>query len=284
MSEQLSTLSENILPWLLSHGVNILIIVVGTIVLNNILGRIIKRSVKVAVVTNSQVSKEAEEKREKTLIRIFKGIVRILLIIISTLMVLSEIGIQIAPILAGAGIAGIAVGFGGQYLIRDIITGLFIIMENQFRVGDVVTINSTGGTVEDITLRMTTLRDLDGTVHHIPNGEITIVSNMSKYFSRVNLNVGVAYNTRLDHAIEVINRVGKNLAEDPAWKVHIISAPQFLRVDSLSDSSIDLKILGDTKPIMQWAVAGELRKRVKEEFDKEGIEIPFPQIVLHQQK
>jgi small conductance mechanosensitive channel len=284
MSEQLSAWFDNLLPWLLSHGINILIIIVGTFVLNKIMGRIIKRSVKIAVATNSQVSKEAEEKRENTLIRIFKGIVRILLIIISTLMVLSEIGIQIAPILAGAGIAGIAVGFGGQYLIRDIITGLFIIMENQFRVGDVVTINSTGGTVEDITLRMTTLRDLDGTVHHIPNGEITIVSNMSKYFSRVNLNVGVAYNTRLDHAIEVINRVGKNLAEDPAWKVHIISAPQFLRVDSLSDSSIDLKILGDTKPIMQWAVAGELRKRVKEEFDKEGIEIPFPQIVLHQQK
>lgn len=128
---------------------------------------------------------------------------------------------------------------------------------------------------------MTTLRDLDGTVHHIPNGEITVVSNMSKYFSRVNLNIGVAYNTRLDHAIEVVNRVGKDLAEDPAWKEHIISAPQFLRVDSLSDSSVDLKILGDTKPIMQWAVMGELRKRIKEAFDKEGIEIPFPQLTVH---
>lgn len=281
MNEQLSVWLDNLLPWLLTHGINILIVISGTFILNKVFKRIIRRSVRIAVTSNSQVSQDAEKKREETLMRIFNGIVKILLITIATLVILSEIGIKIAPILAGAGIAGIAVGFGGQYLIRDIITGLFIIIENQFRVGDVVSIKGVGGTVEDITLRMTTLRDLDGTVHHIPNGEITVVSNMSKYFSRVNLNIGVAYNTRLDHAIEVVNRVGKDLAEDPAWKEHIISAPQFLRVDSLSDSSVDLKILGDTKPIMQWAVMGELRKRIKEAFDKEGIEIPFPQLTVH---
>lgn len=281
MNEQLSVWLDNLLPWLLTHGINILIVISGTFILNKVFKRIIRRSVRIAVTSNSQVSQDAEKKREETLMRIFNGIVKILLVTIATLMILSEIGIKIAPILAGAGIAGIAVGFGGQYLIRDIITGLFIIIENQFRVGDVVSIKGVGGTVEDITLRMTTLRDLDGTVHHIPNGEITVVSNMSKYFSRVNLNIGVAYNTRLDHAIEVVNRVGKDLAEDPAWKEHIISAPQFLRVDSLSDSSVDLKILGDTKPIMQWAVMGELRKRIKEAFDKEGIEIPFPQLTVH---
>lgn len=281
MNEQLSVWFDNLLPWLLTHGINILIVISGTFILNKVFKRIIRRSVRIAVTSNSQVSQDAEKKRKETLMRIFNGIVKILLITIATLMILSEIGIKIAPILAGAGIAGIAVGFGGQYLIRDIITGLFIIIENQFRVGDVVSIKGVGGTVEDITLRMTTLRDLDGTVHHIPNGEITVVSNMSKYFSRVNLNIGVAYNTRLDHAIEVVNRVGKDLAEDPARKEHIISAPQFLRVDSLSDSSVDLKILGDTKPIMQWAVMGELRKRIKEAFDKEGIEIPFPQLTVH---
>ena len=281
MNEQLSVWLDNLLPWLLTHGIHILIVISGTFILNKVFKRIIRRSVRIAVSSNSQVSQDAEKKREETLMRIFNGIVKILLVTIATLMILSEIGIKIAPILAGAGIAGIAVGFGGQYLIRDIITGLFIIIENQFRVGDVVSIKGVGGTVEDITLRMTTLRDLDGTVHHIPNGEITVVSNMSKYFSRVNLNIGVAYNTRLDHAIEVVNRVGKDLAEDPAWKEHIISAPQFLRVDSLSDSSVDLKILGDTKPIMQWAVMGELRKRIKEAFDKEGIEIPFPQLTVH---
>ena len=284
MSEQITKWLENFLPWLLSHGINILIVAVGAFFLNNVLGRIISRSVRIAVTSNSQVSPEAEKKREDTLGRIFKGIIRVLLIFIAILMIMSEIGIKIAPILAGAGIAGIAIGFGGQYLIRDIITGLFIIIENQFRVGDVVSINDKAGTVEDITLRMTTLRDLDGTVHHIPNGEITIVSNMSKFFSRVNINIGISYSSSIDKAIEIINKVGEEMANELEWKEHIISAPRFLRLDSLSDSSVDLKILGDTKPSMQWAVSGELRKRLKTAFDKEGIDIPFPQIVIHQQK
>lgn len=284
MSEQITKWLENFLPWLLSHGINILIVAVGAFILNKVLGRIISRSVRIAVTSNSQVSPEAEKKREDTLVRIFKGIIRVLLIFIAVLMIMSEIGIKIAPILAGAGIAGIAIGFGGQYLIRDIITGLFIIIENQFRVGDVVSINDKAGTVEDITLRMTTLRDLDGTVHHIPNGEITIVSNMSKFFSRVNINIGISYSSSIDKAIEIINKVGEEMANELEWKEHIISAPRFLRLDSLSDSSVDLKILGDTKPSMQWAVSGELRKRLKTAFDKEGIDIPFPQIVIHQQK
>ena len=284
MSEQITKWLENFLPWLLSHGINILIVAVGAFFLNKVLGRIISRSVRIAVTSNSQVSPEAEKKRDDTLVRIFKGIIRVLLIFIAVLMIMSEIGIKIAPILAGAGIAGIAIGFGGQYLIRDIITGLFIIIENQFRVGDVVSINDKAGTVEDITLRMTTLRDLDGTVHHIPNGEITIVSNMSKFFSRVNINIGISYSSSIDKAIEIINKVGEEMANELEWKEHIISAPRFLRLDSLSDSSVDLKILGDTKPSMQWAVSGELRKRLKTAFDKEGIDIPFPQIVIHQQK
>jgi small conductance mechanosensitive channel len=149
-------------------------------------------------------------------------------------------------------------------------------------VGDVVGINGKSGAVEDITLRMTTLRDMDGTVHHIPNGEITVVSNMSKFFSRVNLNIGISYSSSIDKAIEIINRVGEELANDPDWKDQILSPPRFLRLDSLSDSSVDLKILGDTKPSMQWAVAGELRMRLKRSFDDAGIEIPFPQIVIHQ--
>jgi small conductance mechanosensitive channel len=282
MSEQITTWFEGFLPWLLSHGINILIVAVGAFILNKVLGRIISRSVRIAVTSNNQVSPEAEKKREDTLVRIFKGIIRVLLVFIAILMIMSEIGIKIAPILAGAGIAGIAVGFGGQYLIRDIITGLFIIIENQFRVGDVVGINGKSGAVEDITLRMTTLRDMDGTVHHIPNGEITVVSNMSKFFSRVNLNIGISYSSSIDKAIEIINKVGEELANDPDWKDQILSPPRFLRLDSLSDSSVDLKILGDTKPSMQWAVAGELRMRLKRSFDDAGIEIPFPQIVIHQ--
>lgn len=199
-------------------------------------------------------------------------------------MILQEIGLEIGPILAGAGIVGLALGFGGQYLIRDIITGLFVILENQYRIGDVVNIDTTGGLVEDISLRKTTLRDLNGTVHHIPHGEIKRVSNLSKKYARVNLDVGISYSSDLEQVIKVINKTGNELAEDPRFKDVIISPPQFLRVDDFADSAIIVKILGDTKPLKQWEVTGELRKRIKIAFDEEGIEIPFPQRVIHHAK
>jgi small conductance mechanosensitive channel len=199
-------------------------------------------------------------------------------------MILQETGIQIAPILAGAGIVGLAFGFGGQYLIRDLISGLFIILENQYRIGDVVNINSTGGLVEDISLRMTTLRDLDGTVHHIPHGEIKMVSNLSKNFARLNVDIGISYDSDLEKVIEVINTTGTEIAEDPAFKDSIISPPKFLRIKEFADSAIIVKVLGDTKPLKQWEISGEFRKRIKVAFDKEGIEIPFPQRVIHHAK
>jgi small conductance mechanosensitive channel len=192
------------------------------------------------------------------------------------MMILDEVGIAIGPVLAGFGIAGVAIGFGAQYLIRDLIAGIFIVLENQYRVGDVVNIADIGGLVEEITLRKTVLRDLDGVVHHIPNGEIRTASNLTRHFSRVNLNVSVAYGTDLDHAISVINRVGKELAQDEKLGKVIKSPPQVLRVDNLGDSGIDIKILGDVKPGEQWTVMGELRLRLKKAFDAEGIEIPWP--------
>ena len=199
-------------------------------------------------------------------------------------MILQEFGLKIGPILAGAGIVGVAVGFGGQYLIKDVITGLFIILENQYRIGDVVKIDGTEGVVQDITLRKTTLRDMDGTVHHINHGSIVLVSNLSKDFARVNIEIGIAYDTDLEHLIRVINRTGTELAEDPVFRESIISPPKFLRVQRFDQSAIIIKILGDTKPLKQWEIAGELRKRLKIAFDKEGIEIPFPQAVIHQAK
>jgi len=199
-------------------------------------------------------------------------------------MLLSEVGIDIGPLIAAAGVAGLALGFGAQYLIRDVIAGLFIILENQYRVGDVVCSGGTCGSVEDITLRMTTLRDLDGTVHHIPHGEMATISNLSKNFARVNLDLGVSYDVDLEKVIEVVNKIGNNLAEDPKWKESITKAPQFLRVNDFADSAVMIKILGETKPLKQWEVTGELRKRLKIAFDKEGIEIPFPQMVIHQTK
>lgn len=282
MEEIIINYTELIVPWLLTHGVKILLIAIGTYILNKFLKRTIDKIVRIAVVADKYLSKQAEEKREDTLISIFTWASRIIILFIATLMILQEFGIQIGPILAGAGIIGLAVGFGGQYLIRDIISGFFIILENQYRIGDIVKFDGTGGLVEDISMRMTTLRDLDGTVHHIPHGEIKKVSNFSKDFARINLNIGIGYSSNLDHVITIVNKVGDELSQDPQWKEFIIKSPQFLRVDDFADSSIVIKILGETQPLKQWEVTGELRKRIKIVFDNEGIEIPFPQRVIHQ--
>jgi moderate conductance mechanosensitive channel len=284
MKEQILKWTESLVPWLLSHGIKIVFIAVGALILNKILYKVIEKTIRIAVRSDGYTSKEAEEKRENTLINIFTVTLKTLLFVIAAIMILGEFGVEIGPVLAAAGIVGLAFGFGGQYLIRDIITGLFIIMENQYRIGDVININGIGGLVEDITLRKTTLRDLDGTVHHIPHGEIKTVSNLTKDFSRVNMNIGVAYHSNLEHVIKVVNEVGIDLAHDPYFNEFIIQPIQFVRVNDFADSAIMIKVLGETKVLKQWEVAGEYRKRIKIAFDKEGIEIPFPQRVIHQVK
>ncbi|MFH1401850.1 MAG: mechanosensitive ion channel family protein [Parcubacteria group bacterium] len=279
--DYLQTIVQKITPWLLNHGVKIVIIIFATYLLRRFAGIFIEKIIRKIIISDHFLTKEAEKKREDTLIRIIGGFINIIVLLTSGLMVLGEVGVDIGPLLAAVGIVGLAFGFGGQYLIRDIISGLFIILENQYRVGDVVCFDNTCGLVEDISLRMTSLRDLDGTVHHVPHGEVKKVSNLSKYYSRVNLNIGIAYSSNLEKVIGVVNRVGKELAEDPQWRELIIKPPQFLRVDDFAESAIIIKILGETKPIKQWDVTGELRKRLKIAFDKENIEIPFPQMVVH---
>ena len=280
-NKYLNEYSELIVPWLLTSGVKIIFILIAAFILNKILNRFIEKAVRIAIRTDRYSSKEAETKRENTLIQIFTTTSKIAILCIILLMILGEFGIEIGPILAAAGIVGLAFGFGGQYLIRDIISGLFIILENQYRVGDVVYFDIASGGVEKISLRKTTLRDMDGTVHHIPHGEIKKVSNLSTEYSRINLNIGVSYNCDIEHVIAVVNKIGNELAADQEFGKYIIKVPQFLRVDEFADSSIIIKILGETQPSKQWEITGELRKRIKITFDKEGIEIPFPQLVVH---
>jgi len=272
--------------WAMSHGIAIVAIIFGAWVVRRFSKFFIKKVVHrtLTLTEDKQLSTTAVKKREDTLVGVFAGTVRVVIWIVAGAMILSESGIDIKPLLATAGVAGLALGFGGQYLIRDIISGLFILLENQFRVGDVVCIDGTCGLVEGITLRMTTLRDLDGTVHHLPNGEVKKTSNLSKQFSRVNLDIGVSYKTDIDHLKKTVNRVGKDLAEDPEWREFIKKAPEFVRINDFADSAIVFKVLGDTEPMKQWDVAGELRRRLKIEFEKEGIEIPFPQLVVHSEK
>ncbi len=273
--------AEQIIPWLFTHGIRIGVVIVLAWILSRLLQRVVAKTIRASVRADRFPSPEAEKQREDTLIRIFNRALNILIVVIATMMVLNEAGIQVAPLIAGAGIAGLAVGFGGQYLIKDIITGLFLMLENQYRIGDVVSIEGFRGTVEDITLRKTTLRDADGTVHHIPHGSIGKVSNMSKDFGRVNMDIGFSYKTDTNRLITTINRVGKELSADPVFGGSIITPPQFVRISEFAESAMMVKIVGETKPLKQWEVAGELRKRLKEAFEEEEIEISLPQIVIH---
>lgn len=280
--EQFAEWQESIGPWLMDNGLKIVLIIIGAIILNKVLRKVTERAIRAAILPSNHDTEEAEKKREDTLIKIFLGVLRVTIFVIASIMILTEIGLAVGPIIAGAGIVGLAVGFGGQYLIRDIITGFFLIVENQYRVGDVVKFDNISGTVEDISIRLTTLRDMDGTVHHIPNGEIKTVSNYSKDFARINLNIGVAYDSDIEKVIEVVNKTGLAFAEDPEWKAFIIEPPKFLRVQEFADSAVVIKIIGDTVPSKQWEASGEFRKRIKIAFDDSGIEFPFPQVVMHQ--
>lgn len=267
--------------WLIEYGIQIAIVLVVSIITLFILGITGSRIITAIVAQRpSGQSEEEVKKRANTLSSVLLASGQVLIIIIAVMIILSEF-VDITPALAGAGVVGVAVGLGAQSLIKDLIAGFFIVMENQYRVGDVVNIAGIGGLVEDINLRRTVLRDLDGVVHTVPNSEIKVASNMTKEYSRVNLNISVSYGTDLDHAIQVINRVCKEMADDPQWASLIIKTPEVLRVENLGDSGIDLKVFGDTRPTRQWAVAGEIRKRVKKAFDREGIEIPWPHIKVY---
>jgi len=264
-----------------TNGLKILFILIIGYIIGKIGKIAIKKGVEKIVVSHPDEDETAEQKREDTLTGILSGTFKILLWIVIGLMVLSEFSVDIGPLIAGAGIIGIAVGFGGQYLIKDLITGLFIILENQYRIGDAVEINEFAGSVEDITLRKTSLRDLDGNVHHIPHGEINIVTNKSQGFAQININFGIAYESDIDKAIEMINQVGQEMFLDEKWKMALKEAPYFKRVQELGDSAVVLKILGQTGPGQQWDVAGEVKMRLKKACDAEGISIPYPQMTIH---
>jgi len=281
IENQVSLFGTDVINWALNHGIKIVFIAVIAYILKLISKHFIQRIVKAAVSSDKFMTTDGEVKRMHTLVRIFSWTINTIIIVIATMMILQEFGVKIAPILASAGIVGVAIGFGGQYLVKDVITGFFIIFENQYRIGDVINIEGISGTVEDISLRVTTLRDANGTVHYIPHGEVKKVSNFTRNFAKINVNIGVSYNANINHVIAIINNIGNELADDPEWKGSINQAPRFLMVDALDASSVKIKITGETKPQRQWDVTGELLKRIKETFEKEGIEIPYPQTVVH---
>lgn len=267
------------MDWIKVHGIRIVIVIGVGLVVYLLLQHLIPRLIGHSVSTSMKGAPEIEiAKRKRTLVNVLRNTVGIVICIIVIFTIIAEIGINIAPALASLGVLGVAIGLGAQNLIKDVVSGLLILFENQYGIGDVIRVAGISGLVEEVNLRRTILRDLDGVVHYVPNGVITTASNFTREYSRVNLNISVGYGEDLDRVIEVINRVCRNMAAEDLWKDKIVKMPQVLRVDALGDSGIEIKILGDTMPLAQWEIMGELRKRIKTVFDKEGIEIPWPHV------
>lgn len=230
--------------------------------------------------TAQELSAVELKKRMDTLDQLGGSVLQFVIAAIAGLMILGRLGFDIAPAVAGIGVVGIAVGFGAQSLVRDYLNGALILLENQFAKGDVIRAAGVAGTVEDFTLRRTTLRDLDGVVHTVPNGEIKVASNLTRTWSRINQDVTVAYGTDIDKAIGVVEKVGREMADDPLWKRRVLEPPRVERVEALAEYGVTLKILGSVRAADQWAASGDFRKRLLEAFAANGIEIPRPQRVV----
>jgi len=220
--------------------------------------------------------------RAKTMGDLLKSVVTGILVAIIGTMMLSELGVNIAPIIASAGIIGIALGFGAQSLVKDFLSGIFMIVEDQFGVGDVVDVGEASGTVEAVSLRVTRLRDVNGTVWYVPNGEILRVGNMSQNWARAVVDVSVGYGEDLARVKRVLTEVATGLWEDEEFRGLVIEQPEVTGVEVLAANAVTLRVMVKTAPMEQWAVARELRQRIKARFDHEGIEIPFAQRVIWQ--
>ena len=225
---------------------------------------------------------DAEEvKRAATLGRVFRYIASVIISLITVTLILSELGISIAPILGAAGVVGVAVGFGAQSLVKDYFTGFFLLLENQIRQGDVIQAGGKAGVVEEITLRFVRMRDYDGNVHFVPNGTITTVTNMTRGHAHAVVDVGVAYRENVDQALEIMRQTGAELRADPAFAAKILEDVEIVGVEAWADSAVVLRCRFKVAPIEQWGVRREYLRRLKHAFDVAGIEIPFPHLTLY---
>ena len=269
---------ENAVKWLSNQGLNLLFICfiawalyhVVNFVVENMMGRIIRPT------RYNQMTELDLKKRKDTITSLFSTLARTIILVSASLMIVKQLfpHINYAPIFASAGIIGVAVGFGAQSLLKDFLSGVFIISENQYRVGDIVDLeNGATGTVERIGIRSTVLRDADGNVHYVPNGNVGHVINKTMGYSKVNFTLSVHPDTDVDLLAKVINETGAKLAEDPKWNTKITEAPRFMNVGSFSQLGMDVTIVGVTQPSEQWSVTGELRRRLLKELVKHKIKL-----------
>ncbi len=266
---------ESVVTWMTTSGLRILGIAVGAYIAIR-LAAVVTRRAERAFDDDDPTTMNEREKRAATLGKVLRNMLRVVIWAIAFLMILKELDIDIAPLLAGVGIVGLAVGFGAQSLVRDIVAGMFILVENQYDVGDIIKAAGASGKVEKITLRSTRLRDAEGKVYIIPNGSMDVVTNMTKRYSRFVLDMGVAYKEDVDEVMALLKEIGDELEADPEYGGKILEPLQVLGVQDFADSAVIIRSLFTTKPMEQWGIGREFRRRIKNTFDAKGIEIPFP--------
>jgi small-conductance mechanosensitive channel len=270
--------------WVIKELPGIIIMVIALLIILRV-ARFSASRLKKALIRKAEkdetVDESEAEKRIDTLTGILLGLVRIVLYTVFIIMLLGKFGIDIAPLLASAGILGLAVGFGAQELVRDYISGFFMLLEDQLRAGDVAIINGTGGLVENIGLRTISLRDFSGTVHIFQNGKISSLSNMTKDWSAMVFDIGVAYKENVDQVMEIMKQVGDELQNDEKHGPNIIEPIEVFGLDSFGDSALVIKARLKTKPVQQWTIGREYRRRLKIAFDAQNIEIPFPHTTVY---
>ncbi len=268
---------------ILQHATRILLILLGAFLIAKSVEKWIPRlRIRLVRHMTRDAGQDVElEKRAATIGSIFRKTVSAVAWIIAFVMILREAGFDIGPILAGAGVLGLAVGFGAQNLVKDVISGILLLLENQVRVNDVAIINGVGGLVEQINLRTIALRGLDGTVHIFPNGAINSLSNMTHGYSFYVFDISVAYKEDTDRVVEVLKAIAHELMQEPEYRACIMEPLEVLGVDKFADSAVVIKVRIKTQPLKQWFVGREMNRRIKKKFDELGIEIPFPQMGLH---
>jgi small conductance mechanosensitive channel len=262
-------------------GLRIALVLFVALVAYRLIKILIQRVLQREIEEEDPLVRRLREQRAQTLASLLGNVAMVAIFIVVALTILDILLDNIAPILASFGIIGLAFSFGAQSLVKDVISGTFMLMEGQFGIGDVVRVSDVSGMVEKITLRTTVLRDIEGVVHIIPNGEITRVSNLTKAWSRAVLHVGVAYRENVDHVMDVLRDLLREVHADAEWRGLLLEEPEVPGVESLGDSAVVIRVIAKTLPLKQWEVARELRRRIKNRFDQEGIEIPFPHTTLY---
>jgi moderate conductance mechanosensitive channel len=261
------------------RGVKVLVIILVVYIFIRLM-RMVSRKIIEYTQDDDHTTQSDREKRAETLAQILNASSRIFAITIGAFMVLRELDFNITPLLTGAGIAGVALGLGAQSIVRDYLNGFFVLMENQFRVGDVIRIDTHEGLVEKITLRTTMLRDVEGGLHIIPNGEIKSVRNLTYGWSQVRLDVGVSYDEEMDRVFSLLEQVGQAMSADPVFGGLLLETPRILGIESFDENQVTIRLLAKTLPQRQWEVARELRRRIRATFDDHGIAAPFPRRVV----